>query len=104
MCHIEGEGDALGKHLVDTVHHILSRTCLMAGSPLVEPSAPEFRAHKGRVGTELAQPTELVVDIGSRAEVHGPHQVIQSVLLEVGVPVALEQGGGLAPVLIPVFA
>ena len=65
----------------------------MAGSPLVEPSAPELRAHLRGVGTQLTETSELLVDIGTGAEVHRPHQVIESVRGEVACPVALEEHG-----------
>ena len=63
----------------------------MASAPLVEPAAPELRAHLWCVRTQLAKTTELIVDVGTRAEVHRPGKVVQSVLLEVARPVALEQ-------------
>ena len=89
--HIKGEADALGQHFVHAVHHILGRACLVPCAPFVEPSAPEFRAHLGRIGSEFAQTAELLVDVGSGAEVHCPGEVIKGVLLEVGIPVALEE-------------
>ena len=63
----------------------------MVGSPLVEPSAPELTAHQRAVGTQFLQAGKLLVDVGPRTEVHGPDEVVQSVLGEVGSPVALEQ-------------
>ena len=63
----------------------------MTGTPLVEPSAPELRTHLGCVGTQLTQTAELLVDVGTCAEVHRPCQVFQTVLLEVAGPVALEE-------------
>ena len=63
----------------------------MAGAPFVEPAAPELGAHLRGVGTQLAEAAELVVDIGTRAEVHRPGKVVEAVLLEVRGPVALEQ-------------
>ena len=91
MGHVEREGDALREHLVHALDHVLGRARLVAGAPLVEPSAPELRAHLRRVGAQLAQAAELLVDVGARAEVHGPRQVVEAVLLEVARPVALEQ-------------
>lgn len=41
--------------------------------------------------TEFLQRCKLLVDVGSCTEVHGPYQVVESVLGEVGRPVALEQ-------------
>ena len=89
--HIEREGDVLGKHLVHAVHHGLGGTRLMACSPFVEPSAPELRAHQRGIGAQLFQALELLVDVGTCAEVHGPYQVVESVLREVTGPVALEE-------------
>ena len=89
--HIEREADALREHLVHTFNHILGRAGLMAGTPFVEPTAPELGAHLGRIGSQFAQAAELLVDVGTGAEVHGPCQVVESVLLEVARPVALEQ-------------
>ncbi len=63
----------------------------MACSPFVEPSAPEFRAHKWRVGSKLAQASELIVYLSSGTEVHGPYKVIEAILLEIRVPVALKE-------------
>ncbi len=83
VSHVEREGYASVEHLRDAVHHSLSAACLVASSPFVEPSAPELRAHLGAVGTQLAQFAELVVDIGTRAEVHRPREVIQAVLCEI---------------------
>ena len=91
VSHIEREADALRQHLVHTLYHILRRARLVAGTPLVEPAAPELRAHLWGVGPQLAEATELLVDVRTRAEVHRPRQVIEAVLLEVARPVALEQ-------------
>ena len=63
----------------------------MLGTPLVKPAAPELRAHLGGVGTQLAQATELIVNIGTCAEIHCPYEVIQAILLEIRGPVALKQ-------------
>ena len=68
----------------------------MAGTPFVEPAAPELGAHLGRIGSQFAQAAELLVDVGTGAEVHGPRQVVESVFLEVARPVALEQSQFLA--------
>ena len=91
MGHIEREGDALRKHFVKTFDHILGSTCLMLATPLVEPSAPELRAHLGSIGTQFAKTAELVVDVSTRAEVHRPDEVIETIVGEVARPVALEQ-------------
>ena len=45
------------------------------------------------------QRLELLVDIGSRAEVHGPYQVVKPVVEVVGRPVALEERDILAEIL-----
>ena len=63
----------------------------MASTPFVKPTAPELRAHLWSIRTELSEATELLVDVGTRAEVHRPHQVVQSVLFEVRTPIALEE-------------
>ena len=63
----------------------------MAGAPFVEPSAPELRAHQRRLRPQFAQTAELTVDVGAGAEVHCPHQIVQSVECEVARPVALEE-------------
>ena len=79
------------QHVTHAIHHVLGTACLVASSPLVEPSAPELRAHQGTVGTQLLESAELVVDVGTRTEVHRPGQVVQSVLGKVGTPVTLEE-------------
>ena len=91
MGHVEAEGDAFGQHLVNAGNHVGSRTGFVVGSPLVEPAAPEFGAHQRAIRTEFLQRCKLLVDVGSCTEVHGPYQVVESVLGEVGRPVALEQ-------------
>ena len=63
----------------------------MAGTPLVEPAAPELRAHLRGIGAQLAEAAELLVDVGTRTEVHRPCEVVKAVLLEVARPVALEE-------------
>ena len=71
----------------------------MVGSPLVEPSAPKLGAHERRLGTQLLESGELLVNVGARAEVHCPDKVVEAVVLEVGCPVALEKGDVGAEVL-----
>ena len=90
--HIEAKGDVLHQHLPQAGHHVLGIARLMGAAPVVEPSAPELRAHQRRRGTQLLQSAELAVDVRARAEVHRPQQVIEGVLLEVAAPVALEEG------------
>ena len=58
---------------------------------MVEPAAPELATHQGRFGPHLFELAELVVDVGTRAEIDGPEQVIQRIVLEVRAPVALEE-------------
>ncbi len=89
--HVEGEGDVFVEHLAQSVDHLPAAARLVASAPFVEPSAPEFGAHLGRLGAQFAQAAELVVDVGARAEVHRPHEVVEPVLGEVGAPVALEE-------------
>jgi len=107
MGHIEREGDVLGEHLVNALDHVFGRTCLVACAPLVEPSAPELRAHLRCVGAQFAETTELLVDVCPGTEVHRPHQVVESVLGEVAGPVTLEEHrADLPPLLVlgvPVF-
>ena len=91
VSHIEREGDALREHFVETFDHILGSTGLMLAAPLVEPSAPKLRAHFGSIGTQFAETTELVIDVGSRAEVHGPDEIVETIVGEIARPVALEQ-------------
>ena len=63
----------------------------MFAAPAVKPAAPVFGAHHGTVGPQLTQTAELLQHVGAGAEVHGPQQVGEGVLLEVGGPVALEE-------------
>ena len=63
----------------------------MTGSPFIKPTAPELRTHLRCIRTHLAQSLKLVVDIGTRTEVHGPSQIIKTIVEEVGRPVALEE-------------
>ena len=89
--HVEREADAAVQHLRDAIDHCFGTTCLVATAPFVEPSAPELRAHLGRVRTQLTQLLELVVDVGTGTEIHRPCEVIKAVLGEIGTPVALEE-------------
>ena len=91
VSHIERETDALGEHLIDAIDHITGRTSLMIGPPLIEPTAPELRTHLRGIRAQFAQAFELFIDIRPCPEVHGPHQILESILLEVRCPVALEQ-------------
>ena len=83
MGHVEGERDVLVEHLLQACHHILGVACLVLTSPVVEPSAPELRAHERGVGAQLLQAAELVVDVGTGTEVHRPYEVVEGVELEV---------------------
>ena len=80
MSHIEREGDSFGKHFIDPLHHSLCRTGFMTGSPLIKPAAPELRTHQWTVGTQLLQLRKLLIDIGTRSKIHGPYQIVKSVL------------------------
>ena len=91
VSHIKREGDTLREHFVETFDHILGSTGLMLAAPLVEPSAPKLRAHFGSIGTQFAETTELVVDVGTRAKVHSPDEVIETIVGEVARPVTLEE-------------
>ena len=62
----------------------------MVCTPFVKPTAPELGTHQGAVGTHLFQFGKLLVDVGSRSEVHRPYQVIKSVVEEIRGPVALK--------------
>ena len=94
--HVEREANALRKHFVHAIDHVFRIACFMACAPFVEPSRPEFRTHLRSIGTQLTKTTELIVDVSTCAEVHCPHQIVQSVLLEVRTPVALEESQLLA--------
>ena len=63
----------------------------MTSTPLVKPSTPELRAHLRCIRTNLTETLELIVDIGTRTEIHGPSQVIETIVEEVGRPIALEE-------------
>ena len=52
--HVKREADAALQHLRDAIDHGLCTARLVATTPLVEPSAPELRAHLRAVGTQLA--------------------------------------------------
>ena len=91
MGHVEGEGDVLVEHFAKSVHHVLGGACLVLAAPLVEPSAPELRAHQRSLRTHFLEFAELVVDVGTCAEVHRPHEVVETVVEEVARPVALEE-------------
>ena len=92
MGHIEREADALRQHLVHTIDHLICWSCLVIGTPLVKPTTPEFRAHLWGIRTQFAQTLELLVNIRTRTEVHGPYEVIETILLKIRTPVALEKG------------
>ena len=64
----------------------------MLSAPLVEPSAPELGAHQRGVRANFLKTTELVIDVGTSAEVHGPNKVIKTIVKEVAGPVTLEEG------------
>ena len=89
--HVEREADAFGEHFVDAGDHIAGRACLVSGAPLVKPAAPELAAHAGSVRAQLAEPSELLIDIRAGSEVHCPRQIVERVLFEVRGPVALEE-------------
>ena len=91
MGHIERETDTFREHLIHTIHHRLGRPRLVLGTPFVEPSAPEFRTHLRGIGAQLSQPFKLLINVGSRTEIHRPRQVVETVLGEVTRPVALEE-------------
>ena len=63
----------------------------MFPSPMVEPSAPEFTTHQRSFGAKLFQFLKLLVDIGSRTEIHSPDQIVECIICEVTAPVTLEQ-------------
>ena len=70
VSHIQREADVFLQHLVHAVHHVLCGTSLVVGSPLVEPSAPELRAHQWCIRAKFFQAGELVVDIRTCTKVH----------------------------------
>ena len=82
--HIEREADAFAQHLIHSFYHILGWAGLVACSPLVEPAAPEFRTHLWSIRTNFTKTLELLVDVGTSTEVHGPGQVIEAIVQEVG--------------------
>ena len=91
MSHVEREADASLQHLVDAGNHVGRWACLVTGSPLIEPAAPELRAHERRVGTHLLEAGKLLVDIAAGAKVHSPQQVVETIKVEIARPVTLEQ-------------
>ena len=92
VSHVKAERNAFGQHFINSGNHVGSWSCLVVGSPLVEPPAPELTTHQRTVGAQFFQAGKLLIDVGTRTEVHGPDEIVQSVFGEVGSPVALEQG------------
>ncbi len=91
MGHVETERYLVLEHITDAVNHHPGRSCFMFSSPMVEPAAPELAAHQRSIRPELLQMRELLPDVGSCSEIHCPQQVVQTIVREIRIPVALEK-------------
>lgn len=91
MGHVEAERNLVLEHVTDAVNHHPSRSGFMFSSPMVEPAAPELAAHQRCIRPELLQTDKLFPDVGSCSEIHRPQQVVQTIVREIRIPVALEK-------------
>ena len=91
MGHVEAERNLVLQHITDAVNHHPSRSGFMFSSPMVEPADPELAAHQRSIRPELLQTGKLFPDVGSCSEIHRPQQVVQTIVREIRIPVALEK-------------